>query len=88
MDRDRLDELANDIAAFADTLTAGIANLDFAGRQRLVRLLVERVVVKDDVVTMSVIFRPTRLLKATLRTPSFLILARLSRDAKPPSKLT
>jgi site-specific DNA recombinase len=53
LDRSRLEALADDITAFAATLTDGIAELDFAGRQRLVRLLVERVVLKDDVVTIE-----------------------------------
>ena len=49
----RLEDLADDISAFAATLTDGIENLDFAGRQRLARLLIERVVVKDDQVTIE-----------------------------------
>jgi site-specific DNA recombinase len=53
MDQARLNELADDIGSFAETLAAGIAELDFDGRQRIVRLLVERVVVKDDVVTIE-----------------------------------
>ena len=43
MDRDRLDRLGDDIEAFADTLRAGLGKLDFQNRQRLVRLLVEKV---------------------------------------------
>lgn len=53
LDRTRLDRLAEDISTFAETLTEGIAELDFAGRQRVVRLLVERVVVKDETVTIE-----------------------------------
>jgi site-specific DNA recombinase len=53
MSRQRLDQIADDIRAFAETLTAGIEQLDFMGRQRLVRLLVERVVVSGDVVTIE-----------------------------------
>ena len=45
LDRSRLEALAEDLAAFAATLRAGLQNLDFQGRQRLVRLLVERVIV-------------------------------------------
>lgn len=48
IDRARLDRLGEDLAAFAATLRAGLTHLDFAGRQRLVRLLVERVVVSGD----------------------------------------
>jgi site-specific DNA recombinase len=53
LSHDRAESLADDIAAFAATLTDGIEALDFAGRQRLVRLLVERVVVKGDEVTVE-----------------------------------
>src|SRR6185369_4317065 len=45
LDRSRLEALGEDLAAFAATLRAGLQNLDFHGRQRLVRLLVERVIV-------------------------------------------
>jgi site-specific DNA recombinase len=53
MAQGRIDQIADDITAFAATLTQGIEHLDFAGRQRLVRLLIERVVVKDEVVTIE-----------------------------------
>jgi site-specific DNA recombinase len=53
MDRARLDRLGDDLAAFAATLRSGLDKLDFAGRQRLVRLLVERVVVTGDHVAIE-----------------------------------
>ena len=49
----RLDQLFEDVAAFAATLQVGLDALDFADRQRLVRLLTERVVVKGDHVTIE-----------------------------------
>jgi site-specific DNA recombinase len=52
-DRERLDRVTTDLVAFAATLRAGLAQLDFAGRERLVRLLIERVVVTDDQVTIE-----------------------------------
>ena len=45
LDRGRVDALSENLMAFAATLRAGLQNLDFQGRQRIVRLLVERVVV-------------------------------------------
>lgn len=48
MDQARLDQLGEDLAAFAATLRDGLDKLDFQGRQRLVRLLIERVVVTGD----------------------------------------
>jgi site-specific DNA recombinase len=45
MDRSRLEAIGDDLVAFASTLRSGLDQLDFEGRQRLVRLLVERVVV-------------------------------------------
>jgi len=45
MDRSRLEAMGDDLVAFASTLRSGLGQLDFEGRQRLVRLLVERVVV-------------------------------------------
>ncbi len=39
MNRDRIDRVGNDLQAFASTLRSGLGELDFAGRQRLVRLL-------------------------------------------------
>src|SRR5262249_44303811 len=45
MARARLDRLGDDLETFAATFRTGLGHLDFAGRQRLVRLLVERVVV-------------------------------------------
>jgi site-specific DNA recombinase len=53
LDRRRLDRLGDDLEAFAATLRMGLANLDFQGRQRLVRLLVERVVVTGDHVAIE-----------------------------------
>jgi hypothetical protein len=50
---DRLDRVTTDLIAFAATLRAGLAELDFAGRERLVRLLIERVVVTDDQVAIE-----------------------------------
>jgi len=52
-DRTRLDRLGDDLEAFASTLRAGLNDLDFAGRQRIVRLLVERVVVTGDEVAIE-----------------------------------
>ena len=48
MDSARMDRLGDDLAAFAATLRVGIKQLDFEGRLRLVRLLIERVVVTGD----------------------------------------
>ena len=48
-----VDRLADDLEAFAATLRAGLEDLDFAGRQRLVQLLVERVVVTGDHVAIE-----------------------------------
>ena len=47
-DQARLDRLAEDLEAFASTLRIGLDKLDFSGRQRLVQLLIERVVVTGD----------------------------------------
>ena len=52
-DRARVDHLADDLVAFAATLRSGLDKLDFAGRQRLVRLLIERVVVTGDHVAIE-----------------------------------
>jgi site-specific DNA recombinase len=49
----RLERLGTDIAAFAAAIRDGLEALDFAGRQRLVRLLVERVIVQGDDVTIE-----------------------------------
>jgi site-specific DNA recombinase len=51
--RVRSERLLEDIAAFAKTVGRGLDALDFAGRQRLVRLLVERVVVRESTVTVE-----------------------------------
>jgi hypothetical protein len=51
--RARVDHLADDLVAFAATLRVGLDKLDFAGRQRLVRLLIERVVVTGDHVAIE-----------------------------------
>jgi site-specific DNA recombinase len=48
MDAARVNQLAENIADFATTLRSGMHTLDFAGRQRLVRLLIERVLVTGD----------------------------------------
>jgi site-specific DNA recombinase len=47
-DRDRVDRLTTDLEAFASTLRAGLSDLDFGGRQRVVRLLIERVVIHEN----------------------------------------
>jgi hypothetical protein len=52
-DSSRLNQIADDIAAFAATLHHGLDSLDFAGRQRLARLLLERVVVTGDRLTIE-----------------------------------
>jgi len=49
----RLDQHVEEIAMFAATVRDGLNTLDFAGRQRVVRLLVERVVVTGDHVTVE-----------------------------------
>lgn len=52
-DEARLKRLGADIEAFAAAMRDGMEALDFAGRQRLVRLLVERIVVKGEDVTIE-----------------------------------
>jgi predicted component of type VI protein secretion system len=49
----RLERLGADIAAFAAAIRDGLGALDFAGRQRLVRLLIERVIVQGEDVTIE-----------------------------------
>jgi site-specific DNA recombinase len=49
----RLAELTDSLSAFAATVRQGLTALSFAERQQLVRLLVERVVVKGDDVTIE-----------------------------------
>ena len=49
----RLERLSADIAAFAAAIRDGLETLDFTGRQRLVRLLVERVIVQGEDVTIE-----------------------------------
>src|SRR5258708_1283929 len=53
MDSTRITSIADDIATFAATLRDGLDKLGFAERQRLVRLLLERVVVIGDKVTIE-----------------------------------
>jgi site-specific DNA recombinase len=53
MDAARITRIADDLAAFAETLRDGLDTLDFPGRQRLVRLLLERVVVTGDGLTIE-----------------------------------
>jgi site-specific DNA recombinase len=53
MNSTRMTRIAEDIATFAKTLRNGFDKLDFAERQRLVRLLLERVVVSGDKVTID-----------------------------------
>ena len=52
-ERERLDRVTTDPVAFAATLRDGLAQLNFAGRERLVRLLIERVIVTGDRVTFA-----------------------------------
>jgi site-specific DNA recombinase len=52
-DSERLDQLGQYLADFAAMMRDGLDALDFAGRQRLVRLLVERVVVRGSEVTVE-----------------------------------
>jgi site-specific DNA recombinase len=52
-DQARLDRLAQDLEAFAATLRIGLDKLDFSGRQRIVRLLIERVVVTGDHISIE-----------------------------------
>jgi site-specific DNA recombinase len=53
MDSTRLDKLSTDLMAFANSLRDGLGTLDFAGRQRLVQLLIERVVVTGEKLTIE-----------------------------------
>jgi hypothetical protein len=53
LDSSRLKRLGEDLEAFAATLREGLKDLDFVSRQRLVRLLIERVVVTGDHVTIE-----------------------------------
>jgi site-specific DNA recombinase len=53
LDGARTQRLAEDLRAFAATLRDGLAGLDFAGRQRLVQLLVERIVITGDDVAIE-----------------------------------
>jgi site-specific DNA recombinase len=49
----RLVRLSTDLEAFAAAIRDGLEALDFAGRQRLVRLLIERIVVQGEDVTIE-----------------------------------
>jgi len=53
MNAGRVAQIAEDLMAFAATLRDGLEKLDFAGRQRLTRLLIERVVVTGDQVAIE-----------------------------------
>jgi site-specific DNA recombinase len=53
MDSTRVNRVADDIATFAATLRDGFDSLDFGDRQRLVRLLLERVVVTGENLTIE-----------------------------------
>jgi site-specific DNA recombinase len=53
MDGARTRRLGEDLRAFAATIRDGLEGLDFAGRQRLVQLLLERVVVTGDQVAIE-----------------------------------
>jgi site-specific DNA recombinase len=50
---EHFEHLVERLSAFAATLREGLASLDFEGRQRVVRLLIERVVVREDQVTIE-----------------------------------
>lgn len=52
-DGPRLEALGEELNRFAAALRVGLEELDFTGRQRLVRLLVERVVVTGEQVTVE-----------------------------------
>jgi len=52
-DQARLGRLGDDLEAFAATLRDGLDKLDVSGRQRIVRLLIERVVVTGDQITIE-----------------------------------
>ncbi|AUX45910.1 DNA recombinase [Sorangium cellulosum] len=52
-DQARLDRLAEDLDAFAATLRVGLDKLDFADRQHIVRLLIERVVVTGSQINIE-----------------------------------
>ncbi len=49
----RLERLGAELEAFATAIRDGLEALDFAGRQRLVRLIVERVIVQGEDVTIE-----------------------------------
>jgi hypothetical protein len=53
MDRERVERLGEDLAAFAATLRSDLGHLDFAGRQHPVRLLVERVIISAEDVSIE-----------------------------------
>ena len=48
-----MERLGAELKAFAAAIRDGLEALDFAGRQRLVRLLVERVIVQGEDVTIE-----------------------------------
>jgi len=50
---ERSERLVERLGAFAAALREGLASLDFEGRQRIARLLIERVVVHEDQVTIE-----------------------------------
>ncbi|MFY0563785.1 hypothetical protein ACN28E_08055 [Archangium lansingense] len=52
-DEERLGEREAQLEAFAAAVREGLDSLDFEGRQRLVRLLIERVVVTGEHVTIE-----------------------------------
>ena len=52
-DRTRIDRVGQELEAFAATVSKGLESLDFAGKQKLVRLVVERVVVRGDDITIE-----------------------------------
>ena len=49
----RLDALAEKLSTFAATVRTGLDALDFPGRQRLVRLLIERIVIAGENLTIE-----------------------------------
>src|SRR5262249_56667329 len=81
-DRERLERATTDLAAFAATLREGLAQLDFAGRERLVRLLVERVVVTGDQVTIEHVIPLSGRLE--LSPAAYAFFSALAAEVRPP----
>ena len=70
------------LTAFAATLREGLAQLDFAGRERLVRLLVERVVVTGDQVTIEHVIPLSGRLE--LSPAAYAFFSALAAEVRPP----